>query len=307
VREIGLFIGDKFPGILADEACGVVVKAGKGVTRFKEGDVVFGHLDIFDHADTGGLQEYTLIDEDCAAPLPNNITPDQAVTIPVNLIPALIGFFDESGFGLPCPFPGFGTEREAKAFPYAETTILINGGGANTGKLAIQLAHLAGFGRIATIASKSNEAELKSFGATDVIDRHGTDEEVRARVHAVLGNDITYIYDVLNLEHSFPFSLLPNDKKGYLICLKPFALKDESKLAEKKAGYKAGFITGRSQNKPHLTEPFWNTISAWIEEGKIRPLKNSVIKGLDADAVNKLLDDYVAGKNPGKYHVHPSE
>jgi hypothetical protein len=33
-------------------------------------------------------------------------------------------------------------------------------------------------------------------------------------------------------------------------------------------------------------------------------LGNKVIKGLDAEAVTKLLDDYVAGKNPGRYDVH---
>jgi NADPH:quinone reductase len=112
---------------------------------------------------------------------------------------------------------------------------------------------------------------------------------------------------VVNIEHSFAFSLLPNDKKGHLITLKLFKLDDESKFKEKKGGYQANFIIGRSQNKPHLTKPFWRNISQWIEEGKIKPLKNQVIKGLDAEAVTKLLDDYVAGKNPGKYHVHPSE
>ncbi len=48
---------------------------------------------------------------------------------------------------------------------------LLLGGGSSCGKFAIQIAKLAGIGKIVSVGG--SEQELKVFGATDVIDRHG--------------------------------------------------------------------------------------------------------------------------------------
>ena len=301
VRDIGLFI-DGFPAILADEIAGTVVEVGPNVTVFQKGDRVFGQLETKDKADGGGLQQFAILDAEFAAPLPKNVSADQALTLPINGIAAVFALFDNPGFGFPAPFPGFPSEAAGKAFDYSHKTLVIIGGGANSGKLGIQFARLAGFGRIIAIAGVKNETELKSYGATDVIDRHASDDEIRRRVLS-LADEVNYVYDVVSWKHNLAVSLLSDTKIGMVVTLHQVEI-DESEVSGK--DYKTIWILGSSHARPELGKLFWKALPGWFEEGKITPLDFKVIPGgLNVEAVNKVLDDYRDDKNPGKWHAHP--
>ena len=52
---------------------------------------------------------------------------------------------------------------------------------------------------------------------------------------------------------------------------------------------------------------FWDHVPEYLIEKKIRPTKYTVVKGLDVDQVNEVLDAYRDGKKVVKTHFHVSE
>lgn len=286
--------------ILSLDVLGTVVALGAEVKGFKVGDKVFGQANLGN--DAAGLQQYNLLDSRVTGHMPSGFSDDEVVTLPICTIAPFVALFHSTGFGFPAPF----NTDESKLFDYASKTIVVLGGGANCGKLAIQFASLVGIGNIIAVASLSNEAELKSYGATHIIDRHASNEDIYSKVHAVT-DDVLYVIDVVNADHTFAVSLLSSTKNGKVVTLRHGHL-DESKIGEKKAGYRIEQILGDSHtHREALGHQIWQYLPRWVESGKIKPLKFHVIEGgLNADGVNKVLDDYRDGKNPGKWNVHPN-
>lgn len=153
---------------------------------------------------------------------------------------------------------------------------------------------------IITTASLSNEEELKSYGATHVLDRKASD--LGAQIHALVGDDLIYLYDTFNRgDHSFNVSLLSSSKQGTLAHLCPGKV-DEAVAAQKKAGYEERQMNGSSENHPELAVLFWKVFPEWVEKGEIKVLPYKVIEGLDAEKANAVLDGYRDGKAT-KWHV----
>lgn len=110
-----------------------------------------------------------------------------------------------------------------------------------TGKLEVQLARLAGIGRLIAVAGPDNEAKLRRLGATYVINRHDSVEEVTSRVHDILGeNEVTHVYDCRNMTLELARSLLSGTKASKLITLHPNEQQDV--LAEERPNCLHKFI-----------------------------------------------------------------
>lgn len=94
--------------------------------------------------------------------------------------------------------------------------LLIVGGGSNCGKFAVQLSKLAGIQKIIVI--DGHESQLKALGATDVIDRHGEEDAVVKKVRAVVGDDLVYAFDAVNMPDGLglAFKALSGHTKGKL-------------------------------------------------------------------------------------------
>jgi NADPH:quinone reductase-like Zn-dependent oxidoreductase len=65
--------------------------------------------------------------------------------------------------------------------------------------IVIQFAKLSGFSPIITTASKSNEAYLKSIGATHVIDRSVPLSDLAQTVKAITSEPVKVAYDAISL------------------------------------------------------------------------------------------------------------
>jgi NADPH2:quinone reductase len=257
------------------------------------------------HTDTAGLQQYALLSADLSAQVPSNLTDDQAATIPVNALAPFIALFHQTGLNFPPP-----GSKEGANFGFAEKTLLIVGGGANCGKFGIQFAKMVGFGKIVVIAGKGGEEELKGYGATHVVDRRLSNEEIKKAVMEIVGgNKVKYVYDALNFDHTLAVSLLSDEEKGVVAVLLPTKVLDEEKIGRKEKGYEVMRVFGASHAQPEFfAELFWKNMPGWIERHEVKPLGFKVVEGgLNADAVNEVLNDYRDGKNPGKWHVHPNE
>ncbi|QQA41163.1 NAD(P)-dependent alcohol dehydrogenase [Pelagovum pacificum] len=130
--------------VLGTDIAGVVLKTGPGVTRFAEGDRVFG--DILDIK--GGLAERVAAPERKLARC-GTLTATEAAALPQNGAIALQGIGDASLQG---------------------KRVLINGAGGAAGTLAVQRARALGAEVITAVDRGSKLARLSEIGATEGID-----------------------------------------------------------------------------------------------------------------------------------------
>jgi NADPH:quinone reductase-like Zn-dependent oxidoreductase len=130
---------------------GVVESVGKSVTRFRRGDEVFGET-IAAHQWTNGgaFADYVAVRQDWLALKPDNITFEQAASVPTAGFIALQNLRDVSLVG-----PG--------------RKVLINGAGGGVGALALQFAKAHG-AHVTAVDSTRKLSMLCSLGANEVID-----------------------------------------------------------------------------------------------------------------------------------------
>jgi NADPH:quinone reductase-like Zn-dependent oxidoreductase len=123
---------------------GTVEEIGKGVTKFKPGDEVFGGRD-------GALGEYVVVRESASiVPKPTNLTFEQAASIPIAAVTALQGLRDVGKI-------------------HAGQKVLINGASGGVGTFAVQIAKSYG-AEVTGVCSTRNVDLVKSLGADHVID-----------------------------------------------------------------------------------------------------------------------------------------
>ncbi len=134
--------------ILGSDIAGIVVGVGDGVTRFREGDAVYG--DIL--ATMGGFAEYVVASEKALALKPAQLSFVEASTLP------------QSG--------AIATQAIARATPGGR--MLINGAGGGTGAFALQLAAARGL-HVTGVDNADKLDFMRSLGAAEVIDYRADD------------------------------------------------------------------------------------------------------------------------------------
>jgi NADPH:quinone reductase-like Zn-dependent oxidoreductase len=156
----------KYPTVLGSDVAGAVVETGRGVTRFHVGDRVLGHAVGTDKdsnsAAEGGFQQYTVVLERMACPIPDSLSFTDAAVLPLGVSTAACALFQDDQLRLRPP--------SLEAAP-AGQTVLVWGGSTSVGSNAIQLAAAAGY-EVITTASPRNFEYVKSLGAAHVFDYH---------------------------------------------------------------------------------------------------------------------------------------
>ncbi|WP_017186128.1 NADP-dependent oxidoreductase [Alkalibacillus haloalkaliphilus] len=137
----------EFPLILGWDSAGVVEEVGEGVTDFKVGDRVFTRPQL---TNRGTYAEYIVTEADILAHIPENISFNEAASVPLTALTAWQCLFD------------FADLQEGQK-------VLVHAGAGGVGVMAIQLAKNAG-AYVATTASTKNVEFLQSLGADEVID-----------------------------------------------------------------------------------------------------------------------------------------
>jgi NADPH:quinone reductase-like Zn-dependent oxidoreductase len=128
---------------LGVDVAGQVEAVGRNITQFKPGDAVFG-------ACRGAFAEYACTSESALVTKPDNVTFEQAASVPIAAFTALQSFRDKGHIQ-----PG------QKA--------LINGAAGGVGTFAVQIAK--SFGAYVTgVCSTRNVDMIRSIGADHVID-----------------------------------------------------------------------------------------------------------------------------------------
>src|SRR5262249_21369925 len=131
------------PGRLGHDVAGQVESVGRSVIQFKPSDDVFG-------ACPGAFAEYACASETKLAIKPDNVTFEQAASVPVAALTALQGLRDKGKIQ-----PG--------------QKVLINGAAGGVGTFAVQIAKSFG-ADVTAVCSTRNLELVRSIGADRVID-----------------------------------------------------------------------------------------------------------------------------------------
>jgi NADPH:quinone reductase-like Zn-dependent oxidoreductase len=172
---------------LGSDVAGRVEMVGRGVTRFRPGDEVFGD----NLQRMGGFAEYVCAPEQVLIRKPAGLTFEQAAAIPQSGVIALQGIRDK------------GRVR-------AGHRVLINGAGGGAGMFAVQLAKLYG----AEVTGVDNATKLdfiRSLGADHVID-HTREDFTRD------GRQYDLVLDIAAHRSAFDYrrALAPNGRYLYV-------------------------------------------------------------------------------------------
>ena len=160
----------EFPIILGWDAAGIIKEIGSNVKNFKVGDSIFARPDT---TRFGTYAEYAIVDEHLLAPLPENISFEEAASIPLTTLTAWQVLFDAVHL------------QEGEH-------ILIHAGAGGVGTMAIQLAKMKG-AHVSTTASEKNTEFVKSLGADVVINykEQAFEEELK---------DVDVVFDTMGGE-----------------------------------------------------------------------------------------------------------
>jgi len=221
----------QFPIILGWDAAGVIKKTGKDVTSFSEGDRVFTRPAT---TENGTYAEYIAVEEELLAKIPNNITFEEAASVPLAGMTAWQCLVDFS---------------EIKT----GDKVLVHAGSGGVGSFAIQIAkHFGAY--VASTASGKNEKLLKELGVDTFINYQEEDfEEVL--------EDYDIVVDTLGgeiLQKSF--NILKEE--GRIVSIA--GIPDEKTAASK--GIKAGFHWLEPNGK-QLAE-----IAELLENGEVKAI-----------------------------------
>jgi NADPH:quinone reductase-like Zn-dependent oxidoreductase len=130
-------------GVLGCDLAGRVETAG---AKFAPGDDVYALLPRGAHA------EYVCVPEDLLAPMPANLSHEQAATMPMAAVTALLSLREVE--------PG--------------QRVLVNGASGGVGTFAVQLARAFG-ARVDAVCGPANVDLVRSLGAEHVVDHHSAD------------------------------------------------------------------------------------------------------------------------------------
>ncbi|MCC4247673.1 MULTISPECIES: zinc-binding alcohol dehydrogenase family protein [Microbacterium] len=310
------------PAVLGSDVAGEVVAVGSGVTRFRVGQRVFGLATGTDRGRDplreGAFQEYTVLLERLAAPLPDALSDEQAAVFPLGVSTAACALFQPAHLGLRMPT---GETADGQG-----GVVVVWGGSTSVGMNAIQLARAAGYDVVST-ASPRNAPTVRSLGADAVVDYRAAtavDDLVaaiggRPVVGAVaLGAGSTdacievlrrtggtrlamastpvSLAELVGRRHLFP-AMLPVFTRIGLTTVR-------STLRARRAGIRAGFVWGSSLRDDEVGPTLWGAvIPRALADGSLRPMPEPLVVGEGLAEIQGALDRQRAGVSASKLVV----
>ncbi|KAA1476167.1 NAD(P)-binding protein [Dentipellis sp. KUC8613] len=280
---------------------GRIAALGEGVTNWKIGDRVAGCVLPLkaEKISQNAYCEYTLTTAQPLLRIPDNITDEEAASIPLAAFTALHGLHIISDI--------------PKRAPLGGRALLVWGGSSSVGQFAIQIAHIAGYKVIAT-ASPKNHALLKSLGAAVTVDYHAADA-VEQIVAASGRGGVDFVYDAITEGGSTELAAktLRRDGPRRLAVVLPLdvAALDQSVDYYFSApialfGHDiefAGMYLPRNKAEFELGVDFFENAARWLAEGRLKP-NPIIVRPGGLSGVQAGLEFMKAGKVSGAKLVY---
>ncbi len=260
------------------DMAGVVEAVGASVTRFRPGDPVFGETIVKQQWVNGGaFAEYVAVHEDLLARKPENVTFEQAASVPTS------GFIVLQNL-----------EGETEVRPGQR--VLINGAGGGVGALALQIAKAAG-AHVTAVDTTGKLDMLRALGADEVIDF--TREDFTRR-----GARYDLIFDVPgNHRFSACRRALEPDGRYVLIGHERFGASGKRAFGLIPYFLKLMFLSRfvKQLPRPSFTPPNKKDVIAvlmeLLESRKITPIIDSTFPMSDVrEAFRHMIEDELRGK-----------
>lgn len=188
-----------FPWIQGRESSGIVSKLGRKVKDLSPGDEVFLASTSYRDLRTSTFQEYTVLDSRLIWKLPKNISLKHGAAIGVGLVTAS-SVMEEIGVDM---FGARVEDTNKDDIPLQDRdSILVWGGSSGVGSYIIQLCRVAGFKTIIAVSSLKHEGFLKGIGATHVLDRFKSLDELKKDIEVIVPQGLQTGVDVVGRETS---------------------------------------------------------------------------------------------------------
>ncbi|BAZ29707.1 beta-ketoacyl synthase [Cylindrospermum sp. NIES-4074] len=246
-------------GWFGAECSGVVVAIGEGVEGLEIGDAVLAIA-------PSSCSQYVTVKTTMVTPKPENITFEEAATIPANFLTAY-----------------YALHHVAKIS--AGDRVLIHAAAGGTGMAAVQIAQQAG-AKVFGTASAGKWEFLKSLGVEHIMNSRSLDfaNEVMAITE---GKGVDIVLNSLAGEF-IPKSLSVLGDKGYFLEIGKNGVWDASQVANVKPDvvYSIVDLIQVCQQQPDLIQSMLRHLMQQFQEGKLKPLPQTVF------SIDKVVDAF---------------
>jgi NADPH:quinone reductase-like Zn-dependent oxidoreductase len=184
--------GLNYPAILGEDVVGEVIEVGRKQKKFRVGQRVVANAQGLGAGYAyAGFQLYPAVKKETVCLIPDDISFEDAVVIPLSISTASAGLYLKKALGLPLPE----LKKDAEPLKEKSKTVLLWGGSSSVGSSVIQLAAASGH-HIVTTASPSNYQYCKDLGATLVLNYHNPDV-VTLLTSVLKGTSLAGAYDAI--------------------------------------------------------------------------------------------------------------
>ncbi|KAK8040885.1 hypothetical protein PG994_013892 [Apiospora phragmitis] len=296
IQDYGAFISE-WPTILGEDLAGEVLEVGRGDAAaeqaYQTGDRVIVHSQFLGNKklDQAGFQEVVVAPVGSVAKLPDSVSFEEGVVLPLALSTAAAGLFQPDHLGLDKPSHN-PTKKNGK-------TVLVWGGSSSVGTAAIQLAVAAGYEVVST-ASPRNFDLLKSLGARAVLD-YSDKDLVQNLVAELKKGELAGVYDSIGLpdcekQAAQVVSELGGGKMTTVLP-PPEGLPENVKSAGVFA------VTIFSQH-PDVGKAVWQDfVPGALKSGQLKPAPAPEVVGRGVDSLQAAFDKQKAGVSAKKIVV----
>ncbi len=260
------------------DMAGTVESIGKNVTRFRQGDNVFGEtIGAHQWTNGGAFSEYVSVRQDWLALKPDNVTFGQAASVPTSGFIAL-------------------QNLRGASHRWQGQRALVNGAGGGVGAVALQVAKACG-AHVTAVDSTRKLSMLRSLGADQVID-YTREDFTRGGVR----------YDlIVDVPGNYPFSAckraLKPDGKYVLIGHERFGASGNRAFGLFPRFFKLMFLSlfVKQLRRPGSSTPSREDVMAVLRElleaGKITPIIDSTYPLSETrEALRHMIEDEPQGK-----------
>ncbi len=278
-REGAYVVPTPLPFIPGAEVAGVIEEVGEGVDHYKVGDRIVTLIG------SGGYSEYVVTKAAALIPLPEDLTDEVAVSLPLQ---GLTAYHLLTTMG-----------RLEKG-----ETVLVHAGAGGVGSLAIQLAKHFGAGKIiATASTEEKRTAARDLGADHTVDYTKDDwREVVMRVTDGKGVDIALemvggdiFHETIRCMRSFGRMVVYGAASGQPAEMYPSGLMNRNLSI-------IGFFLPEIMKKPILFERSLQELLKLVQSGKLKLTIGGVYQLEDAAQVHESMQ---TRKTKGKLILKP--